>query len=146
MYRRIVVGTDGSATAEQAVAQAATLAALAGAELHVVTAVSNLPAVVAPEMMAVVGTQWSQAGNQLAEEALRRAGEVAAGAGVPSTTTHVLSGEPADCLLQAVDDVDADLLVVGNKGMQGAKRFLLGSVPNRCAHHATCSVLIVHTT
>lgn len=145
MYGTIVVGTDGSATAEQAVSQAAALAALSGAHLHVVTAVSSMPAVVAPEMMAVVGTQWSETGNKLAEEALQRSTAIATAAGVASTT-HVLSGEAADCLLQVADDVKADLLVVGNKGMQGAKRFLLGSVPNRCAHHASCSVLIVHTT
>jgi len=146
MYGTIVVGTDGSATAEQAVAHAAKLAALGGGALHVVTAVSSMPSVVAPEMMAAVGTQWTEAGNQLAEDALGRAASIAAEAGVASTTTHVLTGEPADCLLQVAEDVKADLLVVGNKGMQGAKRFLLGSVPNRCAHHATCSVLIVHTT
>jgi nucleotide-binding universal stress UspA family protein len=60
--------------------------------------------------------------------------------------THILAGEPADCLLKVAEDVGADLLVVGNKGMQGPKRFLLGSVPNRVAHHADCSVLIVHTS
>jgi nucleotide-binding universal stress UspA family protein len=145
MYGTIVVGTDGSPTAEQAVSQAATLAALTGAHLHLVTAVSSMPAVVAPEMMAVVGTQWTEAGNRLADEALERSTAIATAAGVTSTT-HVLSGEPADCLLQVAEDVKADLLVVGNKGMQGPKRFLLGSVPNRCAHHAGCSVLIVHTS
>jgi nucleotide-binding universal stress UspA family protein len=145
MYRTIVVGTDGSATAEQAVAQAVELAALAGAHLHLVTAVSSMPSVVAPEMMAVVGTQWAETGSQLAEQTLQRAARLASDAGVASTT-HVLSGDPADCLLQVDEDVAADRLVVGNKGMQGAKRFLLGSVPNRCAHHASCSVLIAHTT
>jgi nucleotide-binding universal stress UspA family protein len=145
MYGTIVVGTDGSTTAEQAVTQAVTLAALTGAHVHVVTAVSSMPAVVAPEMMAVVGTQWTEAGNRLADEALARSAAIAGSAAVP-VTTHALVGEPADCLLQVAEDVKADLLVVGNKGMQGPKRFLLGSVPNRCAHHAACSVLIVHTS
>jgi nucleotide-binding universal stress UspA family protein len=44
------------------------------------------------------------------------------------------------------EEVGADLLVVGNKGMTGAKRFLLGSVPNKISHHAPCSVYIVRTT
>jgi nucleotide-binding universal stress UspA family protein len=54
-------------------------------------------------------------------------------------------GDPADAIIDAAEEEGADLIVVGNRGMQGAKRFLLGSVPNRVAHHAPCSVLIVHT-
>jgi nucleotide-binding universal stress UspA family protein len=57
-----------------------------------------------------------------------------------------LQGDPADALLTLCEDLDADLLVIGNRGMRGAKRFLLGSVSNRCAHHAPCSILIVHTS
>jgi nucleotide-binding universal stress UspA family protein len=57
-----------------------------------------------------------------------------------------LPGNPAEVLLSVAAEQDADLIVVGNRGMQGAARFLLGSVPNRIAHHANCSVLIVQTT
>jgi nucleotide-binding universal stress UspA family protein len=54
-------------------------------------------------------------------------------------------GEAADLITQVAEQVNADLIVVGNKGMKGARR-LLGSVPNRVAHRALCSVLIVRTT
>ena len=55
-------------------------------------------------------------------------------------------GDAADAILDVAEEQAADLIVVGNKGMTGAKRFLLGSVPNKVSHHAPCSVLIVRTT
>ena len=60
--------------------------------------------------------------------------------------THAIEGEPAEAILDAAEKTEADLIVVGNKGMTGARRFLLGSVPNNVSHHAPCSVLIVRTT
>ena len=60
--------------------------------------------------------------------------------------TIARQGEPADAILDVAEEQNADLIVVGNKGMTGAKRFLLGSVPNKVSHHAPCSVLIVRTT
>jgi len=59
---------------------------------------------------------------------------------------HARTGDAADAIIDVAEEVGADLIMVGNKGMTGAKRFLLGSVPNKISHHATCSVLIVHTT
>ncbi len=55
-------------------------------------------------------------------------------------------GDPADAILDVAEETGAELIVVGNKGMTGAKRFLLGSVPNKVSHHAPCSVLIIRTT
>ena len=60
--------------------------------------------------------------------------------------TFARQGEPADAILDVAEEENADLIVVGNKGMTGAKRFLLGSVPNKVSHHAPSSVLIVRTT
>lgn len=144
MYASIVVGTDGSTTAEKAVSHAAELAALSGAELHIATVTPRIPLLVAPDMV-VASAEWNEATAQSTNLALASAAEIAEGAGA-KVTTHALAGEPADALLSLCDDVDADLLVVGNRGMQGARRFLLGSVSSRCAHHADCSVLIVQTT
>jgi nucleotide-binding universal stress UspA family protein len=58
---------------------------------------------------------------------------------------HASEGDPADAIVRVAEDVEADLIVVGNKGMKGARR-VLGSVPNSVAHRATCSVLILPTT
>jgi nucleotide-binding universal stress UspA family protein len=60
--------------------------------------------------------------------------------------THAREGDPADAILDVAEETGADLIVVGNKGMTGAKRFLLGSVPNKVSHHAPCSVMIIRTT
>jgi nucleotide-binding universal stress UspA family protein len=103
----------------------------------------SIPVVVAPDML-LASAEWSDATKQATNAALESAAEAAAAVGA-ETTTHQLSGDPADALLGLCDDIDADLLVVGSRGMHGARRFLLGSVSSRCAHHAHRSVLIVHT-
>ncbi len=143
MYDKIVVGTDGSAGATKAVEHAASLAATTGAQLHVAMATPSIPVLVSPDMM-VATAEWSNASDQATQTALGSAAEAAGAAGA-TVTTHQLSGDPADALLSLCDDIGADLLVIGSRGMQGARRFLLGSVSSRCAHHANCSILIVHT-
>ena len=60
--------------------------------------------------------------------------------------TYARQGDPADAILDVAEEQKADLIVVGNKGMSGAKRFLLGSVPNKVSHHAPCTVMIIRTT
>ena len=143
MYDKIVVGTDGSATASKAVEHAASLAAATGAQLHVAMVTPSIPMVVAPDML-IASAEWNDATKQATQTALEAAAATAAAMGA-EVSTHQLSGDPADALLALCEDIDADLLVVGSRGMQGARRFLLGSVSSRCAHHADCSVLIVHT-
>jgi len=79
------------------------------------------------------------------EATLRDASERVEAAGV-QVNTYAREGDPADAILDVAEERGADLIVVGNKGMTGAKRFLLGSVPNKVSHHAPCSVLIIRTT
>ena len=143
MYDNIVVGTDGSVGATKAVAHAAALAAATGAHLHIAMATPSIPVLVAPDMMIATG-DWANASEQATAVALQTAAEIATGAGAEATT-HQCSGDPADALLSLCDELRADLLVIGSRGMHGARRFLLGSVSSRCAHHADRSVLIVHT-
>ena len=102
-----------------------------------------IPLLVAPDMV-VASADWSAASDKATRAALEAATEIATASGA-KVTTHQLAGDPADALLSLCEDVDADLLVVGGRGMHGARRFLLGSVSSRCAHHADRSVLIVHT-
>jgi nucleotide-binding universal stress UspA family protein len=87
---------------------------------------------------------WMVNAREDVEATLSSAAEVAEAAGVPATT-YPRQGDPADAILDVAEERRADLIVVGNKGMTGAKRFLLGSVPNRVSHHAPCSVLIIRT-
>ena len=148
MIRSIVVGTDGSETAAKAVQEAAELAAQLGASLDLVSAyepVSNQrlreEARQVPEDL-----QWMVSPREDVDSTLREAAERAKGAGVGEVNVFAREGDPADAILDVAEERGSDLIVVGNKGMTGAKRFLLGSVPNKVSHHAPCSVLIIRTT
>ena len=148
MFKRIVVGTDGSDTASRAVREAVELARVSGASLDVVSAYepATAPQLSPAERLEVPGdVQYEVAGRQEVNLVLDRAAGEAERVGV-SVSTHAREGDPADALLDVAEETKADLLVVGNKGMTGAKRFLLGSVPNKVSHHAPCSVFIVRTT
>jgi nucleotide-binding universal stress UspA family protein len=147
MFGRIVVGTDGSDTAREAVRQASDLAKQVGATLDVVSAYEPVPQSrlreerqeIPPDMAHVV-TPTEDVEALLAETA----NEV--GKNGVQVQTFARQGDPADAILDVAEEQKADLIIVGNKGMTGAKRFLLGSVPNKVSHHAPCSVLIVRTT
>jgi nucleotide-binding universal stress UspA family protein len=148
VFKRIVVGTDGSDTASRAVREAVELARVSGASLDVVSAYepATAPQLSPAERVEVPGdVQYEVAGRQEVNLVLDRAAGEAERVGV-SVSTHAREGDAADALLDVAEETKADLLVVGNKGMTGAKRFLLGSVPNKVSHHAPCSVFIVRTT
>jgi nucleotide-binding universal stress UspA family protein len=148
VFKRIVVGTDGSETATVAVEHAIGLAKATGAALDVVTAYE--PAIdhgISPEERVEVpgDVQYELGPRQEVNLVLDRAAGEAEKAGVEANT-HAREGDPADALLDVAEETGADLVVVGNKGMTGAKRFLLGSVPNKISHHAPTGVYIVRTT
>ncbi len=143
-YNRILVGTDGSATADKAVETAAGLARQLGAELHIVTAYRAT----GPGMGSASGAAMADPGaaEGLHSEAAKLIAEKATatwGEGL-TTRAHSASGSAADAILDTAESSGADLIVVGSKGMRGARR-VLGSVPNSVAHGASCAVLIVKT-
>ena len=147
MYSCIVVGTDGSDTAAEAVRQAAELARIHGARLHLVSAYSpTLRARLQAEReLLPEDERWMASPGEQAERVLAEAAKGAEAGGI-AVETHAEPGDPAEVILQLAERIDAELIVVGNKGMTGISRFLLGSVPSRVAHHASCSVLIIRTT
>ena len=148
MFASIVVGTDGSDTALKAVGQAVDLARTVNATLEIVSAyepVSNVRA--AEDRPDVPGDlEWTLNPREEVDATLATAAGLAEKAGIATIRTHARQGDPADAILDVAEEQAADLIVVGNKGMTGAKRFLLGSVPNKVSHHAPCSVLIIRTT
>jgi nucleotide-binding universal stress UspA family protein len=146
MFRTIVVGTDGSETAGKAVGQAAELAASVDATLLIVSAFEPVSGTRLREEaeQAPDDVRWMVNQREDVDATLQAAAEVAEEQGVASRT-FARQGDPADAILDVAEEQAADLIVVGNKGMTGAKRFLLGSVPNKVSHHAPCSVLIVRT-
>ena len=145
MYARTVVGTDGSETADRAVDAALTLASVGGGTVHVVTAYRPLDEHEIYERQRGL-TPDQRRDIDSADDArhlLERMAKRAADAGV-TAELHARVGDPAAAILNLAAEVDADLIVLGNRGMTGMRR-LLGSVPNDVAHRARCSVLIVDT-
>jgi nucleotide-binding universal stress UspA family protein len=146
-FQSIVVGTDGSDTAKKAVEQAADLAKNGGGELHIVMAAGTVPEnrlrserAGAPDDVA-----HTISPTEDTEAELRETAQPYEDQGI-KVHTHAKSGDPSDAIITVAEANGADLIVVGNKGMTGAKRFFLGAVPNKISHHAPCSVLIVRTT
>jgi nucleotide-binding universal stress UspA family protein len=148
MFASILTGTDGSDTARSAVRHAIDLAHELGARLLIVSAYEPVsdPRLRGDLIEVPKDLQWmiNPRGDVLA--LLEQAADEARSVGVTSIETFARQGDAADAILDVAEEQRADLIVVGNRGMTGAKRFLLGSVPNRISHHAPCSVLIVRTT
>jgi nucleotide-binding universal stress UspA family protein len=147
VFKRIVVGTDGSETAAQAVRQAVELAKLSEAQLSLVSAYAPVSGrrVQGEQQEAPADVQYEIGPREDVNLVLDAAAAEAKKEGV-EVKTHPVEGDPADAILNVAEEVNADLIVVGNKGMTGARRYLLGSVPNNVSHHAPCSVIIVRTT
>jgi nucleotide-binding universal stress UspA family protein len=146
VFDSIVVGTDGSETAREAVRQAIELAGRLGARLHVVSAYEPVAEARLREEAQHVPAdlQWLINPREDVDATLHEAAQAAGEAGI-EVERYARQGDPADAILDVAEEQDAQLIVVGNKGMTGARRFLLGSVPNRVSHHAPCSVLIIRT-
>ena len=147
MFGSIVVGTDGSETAKEAVRQATELAKETGSRIELVSAYAPVTESRLREERREVpkDLQWMVNPREDVESTLNEAADSIREAGV-DVETHAREGDPADAILDVAEESSAGLIVVGNKGMTGAKRFLLGSVPNKVSHHAPCSVLIIRTT
>ena len=148
MYGSIVVGTDGSDTAGEAVRQAVALAKSLGAKLQIVSAYEPVSDTRLREeaQQAPSDMQWMVNPKEDVEAVLRAAATRARDEGV-DTETFARQGDPADAILDVAEENGSDLIVVGNKGMTGARRFLpIGAVPNKVIHHLPTAVLIVRTT
>jgi nucleotide-binding universal stress UspA family protein len=140
----ILVGTDGSATAQRAVERAADIAQAFGTSVEIVTSYrSAYGGWVASSGGMTVAVPTEEELRAEAEVVLQRAQRSLAGRGL-KVGTHLCEGEPSDALMTIADDLGAQMIVVGNRGMTGTRR-VLGSVPNRVSHHAERAVLIVPT-
>jgi len=143
MYNVIVVGTDGSDRASVAVRQAFALAKLTGATVHAVQVVH--PATKAGFADSSGGQLEVDKMREHAEQSAARLLATAESEGISAEIHNPAMEDVADALIRVAEDVGADLIVVGNRGMSGVSRFVLGSVPNKVSHHSPCSLLIVNT-
>ena len=144
MIETIAVGTDGSGTATKAVEYALELAEKFGSRVVFIS--SYMPVsetrIKREQRDAPADIQWAINPAEDVEAALRQVEEMADARGL-KWTSEARQGDPADVLVELAEAHNADLLVIGNKGMQ---RRVLGSVPNSVTHKANCSVLVVKTT
>jgi nucleotide-binding universal stress UspA family protein len=150
-FTAIVVGIDGSEMARSALRSAIELACRTQAGLYIVSVYEPVsePRVGAGTAEAEPiepDAQWSLGARAEVLSLLAAADHEARQAGLAHVETFARQGDAADAILDVAEEQRADLIVVGNKGMTGARRFLLGSVPNKVSHHAPCSVLIVRTS
>jgi nucleotide-binding universal stress UspA family protein len=138
MFKTVLVGADSSVTASRAVTTAVELVKAVGGTLHVITAYKPEPAQV-DKLPDEFFDRITDPADLLLEEFRATISK----AGVEAKY-YPATGDPADAIVRVADQIGADLIVVGNKGMKGVRR-VLGSVPNSVAHKANCSVLIVDT-
>jgi nucleotide-binding universal stress UspA family protein len=140
LFDVVVVGADDSPTARRAIDAASQLAHMSNGTLHIVTAVETKP-----RHEGSLPAEFKDMNPDGEAEALLQVlSFIAKKNGVDPVLHHVV-GDPADAIITTAEQVKADLIVVGNRGMKGARR-VLGSVPNSVAHGANCSVAIIDTT
>jgi nucleotide-binding universal stress UspA family protein len=146
-YRTILVGTDGSDSSFRAVTAAARLAADSGATLVLTSAYHPMPERERLDAADRLGDlAYKVQGATPAEDALRAARERAVAAGATTIDEVAVEGDAVDVLAKVARDRSADLVVVGNRGLNSLAGRLLGSVPANLSHRAPCDILIVHTT
>ena len=153
-YRTVLVGTDGSDSSMKAVEHAATFAAQQGAKLVIATAhfheveqgsLATAPAPVKASDRRAADAGYRVHGDAHVYEILRDAGELARGAGAQDVVERSVIGAPVEALTTLAREVDADLIVVGDVGLNTTAGRLLGSVPADVARKAKIDILIVHT-
>jgi nucleotide-binding universal stress UspA family protein len=140
----IVVGTDGSESAQLAVKEAVRLAKALDAEVHVVSAYEPLRGAHIEGAARGAAAVWQPLPDSQVEGILSQTAAAVKVQGL-SVTTHAVERDPADALIAVAEKVGASIIVVGSKGMHGARRLALGNVPNQVSHRARCHVLIVNT-
>ncbi len=148
MIESVLVGTDGSQTAATAVAHAIEVARGLGATLQIVSAYEPVPEgrLRQETLRAPSSAAWTVNPREEVLTLLESAQRDAHEAGLAQVETFARVGDAADAILDVAEEQRSDLIVIGNKGMTGATRFLLGSVSNKISHHAPCSVMIVRTS
>ena len=138
---KVVVGVDGSDRAQRAAEKAARFAAALGAELIVVSAFQGTEGVEFGEGSDAMSLSAADVAAKIAEQAIGALKDAGADA---VATPRAVFGRPAKALVEVAEEVDATIIVVGNKRVQGLSR-VLGSIATDVARHAPCDVYIADT-
>ena len=140
MFDKVLVGADDSPTAKRAVEAATEMVLMSGGALHIVTAFNPKP-----RSDSGLPGEFRHMNNEGEGEALLQVLSFIAKNRNVEPVLHLVQGDPAEVIIDTAEKIGADMIVVGNRGMKGARR-VLGSVPNSVAHGAGCSVAIIDTT
>jgi len=144
MFTSIVVAVDGSEPSENAMQVACGLAKQFGAELHIVHSPQIETTMIAHGYMVVdvpiTPERIGEAGKEVVEKAVAAAKE----AGVTPTSDTIGRGDPTDDILEVAKLQDADLIVMGRRGLGSVASLFLGSVSLKVSQGAGCSILTVH--
>jgi nucleotide-binding universal stress UspA family protein len=146
-YQKVLSGVDGSDTALESLRYAAQIAKAEGADLLILCVYRPVDPRTIQQWKSEASSDlyWKITDHAVADAALEKAERVARAEGVEAQTIKEV-GDPSDIVVAVAQREAVDLIVVGNRGMSGGKRFILGSVPNNVSHHSPCDLLIVHTT
>lgn len=145
MFSTIVVGTDGSPDANQALRATAKLAKLApGAKIHVVAGFRPIPPAELRATSDSLPDEFKPLvhGSMQVDSTIEAARSIMKAANIEADY-HEVSDRPADAILNTIEKYAADLVVVGSRGEGAAKRLIHGSVSTSVLHHAPCAVLVV---
>jgi nucleotide-binding universal stress UspA family protein len=146
-YRAVLVGTDGSESSYHAVERAAAIARDSQATLYVACAYRPMPERERTKAADALGDEaYKVMGSHPADDVARDGAERAKKVGATDIQIKTVEGDPVDSLVDLIGRTKAELLVVGNRGLNSLAGRLLGSVPANVSHRAACDVLIVHTT
>ena len=140
MFDIVLVGADDSRTARRAVEAAVNLAEISKGQLHIVSAFERHP-----HLDTSLPDEFKNLRDEGGIDALLQSLSFIATERGIEPVLHAGRGDPADVIIKKAEEVHADVVVVGNRGMKGVRR-VLGSVPNTVAHHAHCSIMVVDTT
>ena len=144
MYECIVVGTDGSKRAHDAVRVAGELAGFTpDSTIHVVAASRPFSSAEMSRIQRDLPAEFHDLVDPLLDARDRLSEAEALLPAALDVVRHEMSGDPADSILAVADSVNADLIVVGARGINAIERFVRGSVSTKVAHHSPCDVLIV---
>jgi nucleotide-binding universal stress UspA family protein len=144
-YQTVVVGTDGSDSSLRAVDRAASIAA--GSDARLIIATAYFPQHDDPRAADMLKDEgYKTTGAAPIYAILKEAHERASAAGAKNVEEKPIVGAPVDALVELAEEVEADLLVVGNVGLSTITGRILGSVPANVSRRAKTDVLIVHTT
>lgn len=145
MFNKILLPVDGSETANLALEKAGVLAKSFGSQVVLLTVIEPFPALTMSEMdLGIAQQQYAQIAQQQADTTLLKASAAMQALGIEAQEMRLEGVSAWRGIVDAAENLGADLIVMGSHGRKGVQKLLLGSVTQKVVSHAARSVLVVH--